>query len=136
MTGLGRAAVLLALAASFAGCSFAHRFWAVQPGVDQVLRVENGDRIYFEMEESPLSGYLWDFTCDDKDVTVTIDHVRPRRADAADPQGVAKVMIRVHRGYDGPSAVVFALKRQGESSPAKSFTITLFRRTGDAAFWR
>ena len=48
----------------------------------------------------------------------------------------AKVMIRIHRGYDGPSTVTFALKRPGEKTPEKSFTVTLFRRTGDAAFWR
>ena len=135
MRGIAAAAPVF-LAALLAGCAFGHRFWAVQPGVDQVLRVENGDRIFFEMGEDAASGCLWDFTCDDKDVTVTIDHVRIDRADADGDSGVAKVMIRVHRGYDGPSTVTFSLKRQGESSPAKSFTITLFRRTGDAAFWR
>ena len=102
------------LVAVLAGCAFGRRFSAVRPGVDQVLHV-------------------WDFTCDDPDVTVVIDHVRPERAGA---NGVAKVMIRIHRGYDGPSTVVFALKRPGGKTPERSFTVTLFRRTGDAAFWR
>ena len=119
--------------ALLAGCAFGRRFYAVQPGVNQVLRVENGDRIFFEMEEDAAAGCMWDFTCDDQDVTVTIDHVEPGRCDAP---GSAKAMIRVHRGYDGPSEVTFMLRRPGERKARKSFTITLFRRTGDAAFWR
>ena len=129
-------AIFLLSAALLYGCALERRFFAVQPGVDQVLRVENGDRIYFEMEENAAAGYVWDFTCDDPDVTVTIDHVRPDGADRVGAPGTAKAMIRVHRGYDGPSAVTFALKRPGERKPAKRFTVTLFRRTGDAAFWR
>ena len=121
----------MALAALIAGCASGRRFWAVQPGVNQVLRVQSGDRVYFDMEENAATGCIWDFTCDDPDVTVTIDH---KRKDGA--TGLATVMIRVHRGYDGPSTVVFTLKRPGEKTPEKSFTITLFRRTGDAAFWR
>ena len=130
---LPAAAMVIALVASLCGCAFGHRFWAVQPGVDQVLRVQSGDRVYFEMEEDSAAGYIWDFACDDSDVTVVIAHVR-KRGDGA--TGLAKAMIRVHRGYDGPSEVTFALKRPGEKTPARSFTITLFRRTGDAAFWR
>ena len=121
------------MVAVLAGCAFGRRFSAIRPGVDQVLRVENGDRIFFEMEDGAAAGHVWDFTCDDPDVTVVIDHVRPERAGA---NGVAKVMIRIHRGYDGPSTVVFALKRPGGKTPERSFTVTLFRRTGDAAFWR
>ena len=127
------AAMAVSLAALIAGCAFGRRFSAVQPGVNQVLRVENGDRIFFEMEENPAAGYVWDFTCDDKDVTVTINHVRP---DSVGAPGTAKVTIRIHRGYDGPSTVTFSQKRHGEATPSKSFTVTLFRRTGDAAFWR
>lgn len=125
------AVAALSLAALLAGCAFGHRFWAVQPGVNQVLRVQSGDRVYFEMDEESATGLLWDFACDDPDVTVAIDHVGKGGG-----AGLAKVMIRVHRGYDGPSAVTFSLKRPGEKTPCKSFTITLFRRTGDAAFWR
>ena len=127
------AVVAASLVAVLAGCAFGRRFSAIRPGVDQVLRVENGDRIFFEMEDGAAAGHVWDFTCDDPDVTVVIDHVRPERAGA---NGVAKVMIRIHRGYDGPSTVVFALKRPGGKTPERSFTVTLFRRTGDAAFWR
>ena len=127
------AVAALSLAALLAGCAFGHRFWAVQPGVNQVLRVQSGDRVYFEMDEDAAAGRLWDFTCDDPDVTVSIDHVREERVGAP---GLAKVMIRVHRGYDGPSTVTFLQKRHGEKTAAKSFTITLYRRTGDAAFWR
>ena len=124
------AVLVPALFALLAGCAFGHRFWAVKPGVDQVLRVQSGDRVYFEMEEG-AADCTWDFTCDDPDVTVAIGHERKECAAA----GVAKVMIRIHRGYDGPSTVTFVQKRKG-NTPDKSFTVTLFRRTGDAAFWR
>ena len=127
------AVALVSLAALLAGCASGRRFWAVQPGVNQVLRVQSGDRVYFEMDEDAAAGGLWDFACDDPDVTVAIDHVRGERVGAP---GLAKVMIRVHRGYDGPSTVTFSQKRHGEKTSAKGFTITLYRRTGDAAFWR
>ena len=127
---LSAAVLVPALVALLSGCAFGHRFWAVKPGVDQVIRVQSGDRVYFEMEEGAADG-IWDFTCDDPDVAVSIDH---ERKDAA--AGLAKVVIRIHRGYDGPSTVTFAQKRPGAKTPQKSFAVTLFRRTGDAAFWR
>jgi len=127
---LSIAVLVPALVALLAGCAFGHRFWAVKPGVDQVLRVQSGDRVYFEMEEG-AADCTWDFTCDDPDVTVAIEHERGDGAAA----GIAKVMIRVHRGYDGPSTVTFVQRQRGKATD-KGFTVTLFRRTGDAAFWR
>ena len=47
----------------------------------------------------------------------------------------AAVRIRIHRGYDGPTAIRFFRKRKGEPIE-KEFTISLFRRTGDFAFWK
>ena len=115
-----------ALAASaLAGCSTGRRFSAVEPGVNQVLRVTSGGRVYFEMEEDPNGDGTWDFVCDDHDVEVKIVH-----ADC-----VAKVEVRIHRGYDGPSAITFSCRRVRGGAPSRQFTITLFRRTGDAAFW-
>ena len=115
-----------ALAASaFAGCATGRRFSAVEPGVNQVLRVTSGDRVFFEMEEDPMGDGLWDFVCDDHDVEVRIAH----------EDRVAKVEVRIHRGYDGPSAITFSCRRARGGAPSRQFTITLFRRTGDAAFW-
>ena len=68
---------------------------------------------------------LWDFVCDDHDVEVRIAH----------EDRVAKVEVRIHRGYDGPSAITFSCRRARGGAPSRQFTITLFRRTGDAAFW-
>ena len=115
-----------ALAASaFAGCATGRRFSAVEPGVNQVLRVTSGDRVFFEMEEDASTDGLWEFVCDDNDVDVEIAHAGR----------VAKVEIRIHRGYDGPSTVTFSCRRANAVKPSRRFTIALYRRTGDAAFW-
>ena len=121
-----RLAMAAALAAAaLAGCSTGRRSFAVVPGVNQVLRVTSGDRVFFDMEENAKAGGLWDFVCDDPDVEVRIDHTGR----------LAKVEIRVHRGYDGPSCVVFSCRPARGAAPSRRFAITLFRRTGDAAFW-
>lgn len=104
----------------------------------QVIRVVSGDRLYFELKENASTGFTWDYSCDDSDVEVTIDHEGPRTGGAScGAPGLAKVRIRVHRGYDGPSTINFRLRRPWEKGrkPAKEFTITLFKRTGDVAFW-
>ena len=118
-------AVAFAAALALAGCSSGRRFCAVEPGVNQALRVASGDRIFFEMEEDAKTDGLWEFVCDDNDVDVEIAHVGR----------VAKVEIRIHRGYDGPSTVTFSCRCANAVKPSRRFTIALYRRTGDAAFW-
>ena len=108
-----------------------------EPGKNEVIRVVSGDRIYFDLKENSAAGYAWDYKCDDPDVEVTIDHVT---ADSSDGRvgapGVAKVRIRIHRGYDGPSNVHFTYRRPREKGPPeKDFDIGLYRRTGNVAFW-
>ena len=135
MTARLLAAAALALAC---GCEGIGVHTVENPGRDQVLRVVSGDRIYFDLEENATTGYMWDYVCNDPDVEVTIDHVA---ADASDGRvgapGLAKVRIRIHRGYDGPSNVHFVYRRQWEKGrPAKDFDIGLYKRTGDVAFWK
>ena len=131
-----RALLVLAAAAALAGCAFERRHFAVRPGVNQALSVVSGDRIFFDMDENPSTGLTWDFTCDDPDVEVSIAHKPPKRGGVDGEPGSASVEIRVHRGYDGPSTIVFSLRRPGAGPVDRRFTITLFRKTGDAAFWR
>ena len=128
----GSAVCALLVAAAVSGCAHGLRFSAVTPGVNQAVRVASGDSIFFEMDEDSPAGFRWDFVCDDPDVEVSIEHVQPGGGGAS---GSARVRMHVHRGYDGPSAVTFTLKRPGAARAAKRFTVTLFRRTGDAAFW-
>ena len=93
-------------------------------GKSQVIRVESGDRFFMTLDEDATAGGRWSAACRDPDVEVRVEH----------KSGAAEVMIRIHRGYDGPSAVTFTCRR-GAQKPTKSFTITLFKRTGDCAFW-
>ena len=127
-------ASLLALAC---GCEGIGYRVVSEPGKDEVIRVVSGDRIYFDIEENATTGYEWDFVCDDKDVDVTIDHVAAdASAGRVGAPGRAEGRIRIHRGYDGPSTIRFVYRRAWEKGPpAKEFTITLYKRTGDVAFW-
>ena len=122
--------VLLA-AALAAGCSTGRRFCAVQPGVSQVVRVASGDRIFFELEET--RGFRWDFECDDGDVSVSLKRGNEKVGETR----AVRVEIRIHRGYDGPSAVTFMKRAQNGAPTADGrFTVTLYKRTGDTAFWK
>ena len=128
-------ASLLALAC---GCEGIGYRVVSEPGKDEVIRVVSGDRIYFDIEENATTGYEWDFVCDDKDVDVTIDHVAAdASAGRVGAPGRAEVRIRIHRGYDGPSAVTFMKRAQNGAPTADGrFTVTLYKRTGDTALWK
>lgn len=127
-------AVALALCC---GCEGSGRHFIDNPGRDQVLRVISGERIFFDLEENTATGYAWDYVCDDPDIEVTIDHVAADKSEGrVGAPGVARVCIRIHRGYDGPSNVHFMYRRPWKKgSPAKDFDIGLYKRTGDVAFW-
>jgi len=132
-------AALLALATLLLACGcegIGHRI-VCDPGKNQVLRVVSGDRLYFDLKENASTGFTWDYTCSDPDVEVTIDHEAGDDSDGrCGVPGVAKVRIRIHRGYDGPSTIRFRLRRPWEKGPpSKEFNITLYKRTGDVAFW-
>ena len=131
---MSKALLALFLVALFAGCNMTWRRILPNPDRNQVVRVEKGERIYFDLEEDVDAGCRWDFTCDDADVEVTLDHEAPDGGDAGRELGTAEVRIRIHRGYDGPSAVRFFYKSLG-GPVKKEFTITLYRRIGDYAFW-
>ena len=119
-----------------AGCNMVWRRILPDPEKNQVIRVEKGERLYFDLEENGTTGYQWYCTCTDPDVEVTIDHYAADAKDGlAGAPGRAEVRIRIHRGYDGPSDVTFRYKRSWEKAPIKKFTLSLFRRTGDCAFW-
>ena len=116
--------ILAAAMAVAAGCAFGMRFSAITPGANQALRVESGDRLFFDLEEKGEPGHEWDFKCDDGDVSVAVAH----------GDDTAHVELRIHRGYSGPSKIVF-FKRGLQGKESGHFVLTLFRRTGDAAFW-
>ena len=126
---------MFAAFALLSGCNMVWRKILPNPEKNQVVRVEKGERLYFDLDEDVAAGYRWDFTCDDPDVEVTLDHERPDGAGGSGRAlGTAEVRIRIHRGYDGPSVVRF-FYRGGDGAEEKSFTITLYRRVGDFAFW-
>ena len=128
---------LLAAALLLAGCSVERHYSDIVPERNQAVRVESGDRFYFDLKENTTTGYEWIATCDDPDVSVTITHERNDTDNGlVGAPGVAKVEVRVHRGYDGPSTVRFRYKRRWEKDFAKQFTITLYKDVGDRAFWK
>ena len=127
----GALAISLALQS---GCNMVWRRILPDPEKNQVVRVEKGERLYFDLEEDVDAGSLWDFICDDSDVEVTIDHETPGTRKEGQTLDEAAVRIRIHRGYDGPTTIRFFRKKRGEPVE-QEFTITLYRRIGDYAFW-
>ena len=120
-----RAWFLAALAATaLVGCNFVMRRSLPNPGTSQAVRVESGDRLIFDLEESSATG-RWQATCADPDVTVKLE-----RGDAR-----VRATVRVHRGFDGPTDVRFACRRADAPEPTRAFTLSLYKSTGDRAFW-
>ena len=134
MSAVFRSSLALLALTMFAGCNMVWRRILPDPEKNQVVRVEKGERLYFDLKEDVDTGNRWDFTCDDKDVEVTIDHATPGSREEGQAMDAAAVRIRIHRGYDGPTAIRFFRKRKG-APIEKEFTITLYRRIGDYAFW-
>ena len=128
--------VLSSLAAAIAltGCAF-ERHYVKDAGVNQVLQVQSGDRWYMDLEENASTGYQWSGDCDDKDVEVKIAHL-PAESELVGAPGKASVEVCVHRGFDGPSSVNFEYRRPWEKAPLRSFSLQLFKRTGDEGFWK
>ena len=118
-----RLAFVILTMCSLVGCDLG-RHWLADTPCDQVVKAESGDRFYLTLAEEPASGARWSATSDDRDVTVAVNH----------RLGQAKVEIRVHRGFDGPATVSFSC-RQKSGEPPKGFSVVLYKRTGDVAFW-
>lgn len=114
--------VLLA-ACGLVGCDLG-RHWLSDTPRDQVVKAESGDRFYLTLVEDSVVGARWSAKSNDRDVTVEVAH-RP---------GKAKVEIRVHRGFDGPATVSFTCRQKSGDSPP-GFSVVLYKRTGDVAFW-
>lgn len=126
-------AFLLSLA--LVGCTL-NRHYIDEPGRSQALCAEGGDRFFMDLEENATTGYQWYARSNDPDVDVSIEHEPGDDGDGrVGMPGTAEVTIRVRRGYDGPSAVTFEYRRPWEKTPVKAFTVTLYRRTGNAAVW-
>lgn len=126
MSRLVRVLPALTAAALLGGCNMVMRRTLDNPGRNEVVRVESGERLYLTLAENAPAGCRWSAGCRDPDVWLEVAH----QGDAA------KVEIRIRRGYDGPSEVVFECRRPGEKQPVRQFTIVLYRRTGDCAFWK
>ena len=114
--------VVLALTA--AGCAV-ERHFSIKPYENQTVEAMSGDRWLFDLEDD--ADAQWDAVTDDADVEVTFKRGETR---------TASVCVRVHRGYDGPSTVKFYLKAKNEQRPRREFTIGLYKRCGDEAFWK
>ena len=121
----------------FSGCRIVDRRLVLDPGKNEILRVESGERLYFELEENRTTGYSWEASSDDADVEVTIEHVAAEVSKGfCGAPGLAKFCLRVHRGFDGPATVVVQYRRPWEKTPIKSFTLSLYKTTYDQAAWK
>lgn len=118
----------LALAlALLAGCRFVDRRTVDNPGRNEIIRVESGDRLYFDLEDDPVAGMLWNCRSDDRDVEVAVERREP---------GKARVCVRVHRGFVGPATLRFVCRKDGGPEGPGAFTVALFRRADATAFWK
>jgi hypothetical protein len=129
-----RRQVFVIFAAAFLhGCGTLDSVSPAYPGQSEFIRVKSGQRICFDLQD-PSEKCQWDFMCDDSDVEVRVD--RKDSLGDISPRKVS-VMIRIHRGYDGPSVVRFFCNKCNDPKTCsnKAFTISLFKRTGDVAFW-
>ena len=107
-----------------AGCQLGLSRSLENPGTSQVLRVVSGDRMRFELPTE--TGCVWRATTDDPDVAVSI-HAHGE---------TSAVEIRIHRGYDGPSIVRFRQLETRTDRQVSTFTLSVYRQTGDTAFWK
>ena len=119
------AMALIALTCLLAGCHLGMHFIS-EPMQSRVINASSGERYYFTLEENSGNGAKWSAKCDDPDVEVTVDH--------SPEDNVAKVRIRIHRGFDGPACVRFSCRTR-VGIPPEGFTISFYKRTGDQAFW-
>ncbi|MGN0833503.1 MAG: hypothetical protein ACI4RD_07620 [Kiritimatiellia bacterium] len=137
MSRLARVLPALAAAALLGGCNMVMRRTLDNTGKNQVVRVEGGERLYLTLEENVPVGCRWFASCSDSDVWLEVAHEADAPSFApVDAPGKAKVEIRIRRGYDGPSDVVFEYRHPRERKPVRRFTLALYRRTGDCAFWK
>lgn len=122
-----RCIAVLGVASVICGCRVVDRKLIFDPGKNQVIQTESGERFYFDLDESDGDGAMWSARSDDPDVDVSVYHTYPPTA--------ASVSIRVHRGFDGPSTVYFVRKKQGSKKIVGKFTMAFFKRANDVAVW-
>lgn len=107
-----------------AGCQLGLYRSLENPGTSQIVRVSSGDRFCFELPVE--GGCVWRATSDDPDVAVQ----------AYARGNVSAVEIRIHRGYDGPSLVRFRQLEVRTGRQVAAFTLSFYKRNGDAAVWK
>ena len=122
-----RLIAVLGVASALCGCRVVDRKLIFDPGKNQVVQTESGERFYFSLDESGGDGAVWSARSDDPDVDVSVYHTYPPTE--------ASVSIRVHRGFDGPSTVYFVRKKPGSKEIVGKFAMGFFKRTGDVAVW-
>jgi len=122
----------LAFAALLGGCRSA-RYELTEPIDGRAIQVKSGDRISIVLEENALSGYVWQPECDDTDISFAHETVPPAKGAPAK----VRIIVRVHRGFDGPSHVTLAYRRPWKGgSTARTIDLLLYRKPEDNAPWK
>lgn len=124
-----------------AGCRIVDRRIILDPGKNEVLRVEGGERLYFDLEENMTTGYAWNIVSDNDDVLVSVEHLRAEPPSSGEPMlcgapGKASFTIRINPGFNAPATVRVFYKRAWEKEPIKSFTLSLYESSRDWAAWK
>jgi len=133
-----RFCLLLVSCVALLGCRLS-RYELTEPLDGQAIQVKSGDRISVVLEENATTGYVWTPECDDDDIsfareTVPPDETKPMMCGAP---GKVRIIIRVHRGFDGPTHVKLAYKRPWKGGgTARTIDLLLYHKAEDSAPWK
>ena len=111
-----RLIAVLGVASALCGCRVVDRKLIFDPGKNQVVQTESGERFYFSLDESGGDGAVWSARSDDPDVDVSVYHTYPPTEASV-------------------STVYFVRKKPGSKEIVGKFAMGFFKRTGDVAVW-
>lgn len=124
--------------AALNGCYFIDRHSIdVSDYGNRIVEADGGDRFYFDLDENITTGYEWEYSCDDRDVEVTLEHVREIVDDGflCGAGGKASVRVRALPGFRGPATINFSYRRKWEKTAIREFSIVLYSRGVNTSFW-
>jgi len=129
--------LIAACALLLGGCRMA-RYELTEPLDGRAIQVKSGDRISIVLEENATTGYLWTGECDDTDISFARETILPDEdAPRCGAPGKVRMIVRVHRGFDGPTHVKLAYRRPWKGGDtAREIDMLLYKKAEDNAPWK